>query len=104
MRLRRLEPGYQTDVHTDLEVTLDDGQKGSGQFPGPQRMRKYNCESEKYRTRGDIGVWNKSQREEEKLSESCFQHTSFSLIPYFSAYPLVILQMITFWAEALEAT
>lgn len=25
MRLRRLEPGYQMDVHTDLEVTLDDG-------------------------------------------------------------------------------
>ena len=49
-------------------------------------------------------MWNKTQRAEEKLSESCFQHTSFSLIPYFSACPLVILQMITFWTEAFEAT
>ena len=103
MGLRRLEPGYQLDVHTDLEVTLDDGWKSSGQFPGPQRIRKCNCKSEKYRTRGDIGVWNKTQRAQEKFSGSYFQHTSFSSIPYFT-YSLMILQMITFWAETLEAT
>lgn len=84
--------------------TLDNGWKGSGQFPGPQRIRKCNWKSEKYSPRGDIGVWNKTQTAEEKLSGSYFQHTSFSSIPYFSTYPLVILQMITFWAETLEAT